>query len=53
MKESLMRLKEKLEDIAGEWDGNESGLKEERAEIAREAIVHTTKLILLLNELNY
>lgn len=51
LKQSLIKLKQELEDIAGEWDGKEAGLKEERAQIAREAIIHVIKLILLLDEL--
>lgn len=48
----LSNLKNEMEKISGEWDGNNSGIKEERAGIAEEIIEKIDNLILLINNLN-
>jgi len=48
------KLKKQMEDIAGEWDGDESGLAEERAQTANdilEKIAEIEKLDAEINEL--
>lgn len=41
-----------MEYIAGQWDGDLPGLKEDRAEVANDIIKHVDKIIELLDELN-
>lgn len=52
MREELLKLKEKLDNIAGNWNGDESGTPEDRAHAAVEGIDHIEGLILILGELN-
>ena len=47
----LAKLKEALEEIAGEWNGDESGLQEDRAHASQEAIEKIKELEELLTEL--
>ena len=52
IKETLENLKKKLEEISGEWDGDESGLLEDRASASMEGINAINTLNLILEELN-
>mgnify|MGYP001607987940 CR=1 FL=1 len=47
----LDSLKSELEDIAGEWNGDESGLQEDRAHASLEAVEKIEELKTLLEEL--
>jgi hypothetical protein len=49
--EYLLKLKARMEEISGMWNGDESGLAEDRAHIADEIIAEVDKLIELLKEL--
>lgn len=49
--ETIAELKEKMEQIAGEWNGDEAGLQEERAEIALDVITKLEEVEDLLAEL--
>lgn len=48
--EFLTQLKKDYEGIAGRWNGDESGLQEDRARHALEVIEKVDELIELLNE---
>lgn len=47
----LNNLKIKLEKTAGEWNGDESGIQEDRFHITEEALKYINKLEILLKEL--
>jgi len=47
----LANLRDYAEEIAGEWNGDEPGIQEERAECANEIIEKIDELVLLLKEL--
>jgi len=47
---TLEKLKSDLEEIAGEWNGDEPGLLEDRAHIALEAIESVVKAINQIEE---
>jgi hypothetical protein len=47
----LAELKTKLEGIAGEWNGDNPSIQEDRAHAATEAITAIDELTELLNEL--
>ena len=49
----LNKYKADMEEIAGQWNGDESGLQEDRANAALEAIEHLNALQELFKELNY
>lgn len=51
-RETLENLKKKLEEIAGSWNGKESGLLEDRANASIEGISAINTLNLILEELN-
>lgn len=46
------KLKKEMEEIAGSWNGDESGLAEDRAHAALEVIEHIDAIEELLKELN-
>jgi hypothetical protein len=48
----MTNLKKQLQQIAGEWNGKEAGLQEERAETAIDALRKIEELEELLKELN-
>jgi len=48
----LKNLKETLNEIAGEWDGDESGIKEDRCHASSEGLELIEKLEAILEELN-
>lgn len=48
----LKQLKSQLEGIAGNWNGDESGIAEERADASNEGIELIEKLEEILEELN-
>lgn len=50
--EYLKQLKSQLEGIAGNWNGDESGIAEDRATAAIEGISAVNTLMLILEELN-
>jgi len=50
--ETLYKLRLKLEEISGQWNGDESGLGEDRAHAANEGVNHIVNLIGILEELN-
>ena len=52
MKEELTKLRISLEEIAGEWDGDNPGQKEDRAHAAQEGIEAIDKLVQILEELD-
>lgn len=52
MKEELKKLIEECEEIAGRWNGDDSGYQEEQAETALEIIEKAKELIELINYLN-
>ncbi len=47
----LEGLKNEMEHIAGEWNGDEPGRQENNANIAEEVIEHINEINLLLEEL--
>lgn len=47
----LYSLKKRMFDITGEWDGEEAGLKEERAAVAEDVIEAVDNLLDLIHEL--
>lgn len=49
--EYLLKLKTKMEEISGTWNGDESGLAEDRAHIADDISKKIDELIELLKEL--
>lgn len=52
MKEELKKCIKECEEIAGRWNGDESGYQEEQATIANDIIEKSNELIALINELN-
>ena len=46
------KLKKEMEEIAGAWNGDESGAGEDRAHAALEVIEHIDAIEELLKELN-
>lgn len=50
--DNLKQLKSQLEGIAGNWNGDESGIAEDRAHAANEGIELIEKLESILEELN-
>jgi hypothetical protein len=52
MKKELQTLIKQMEEIAGEWNGDEPGRPEERAHIAEDIIEKTKELLDLLEELD-
>ncbi len=52
MKEHLQELIEEMAVIRGNWNGDESGYREEQADIAGDIIDKSMELIDLINELN-
>lgn len=48
MKDTLLKIRKDMEDIMGQWDGNESGMGEDRAGAAKEAIEYIDTLIDIL-----
>jgi hypothetical protein len=52
MKEQLLKCKKELEEIAGSWNGDESGSAEDMAHASIELIEQIEKLIGILEELN-
>ena len=51
MKTELLKLKKECEEIAGNWNGDESGYMEDQAHIALDIIEKVDELIELINEL--
>ena len=49
----LQKIKKDMEEIAGQWDGDDPGAEEDRAHAAMEAIEHIDQLEELLKELDY
>lgn len=49
--DSLIEIKKYAEEIAGEWNGDESGIQEDKAHIAGEIIEKIDELNQLLAEL--
>ena len=49
---TLSQIKEEAQEIAGEWNGDESGVKEDRALIASDIIDKVDEIRELLAELN-
>ena len=49
-KEALKKLEKESTEVAGWWNGDESGLNEERASICKDMEEHITKLNELLDE---
>ena len=52
MKEQLLKLREKLEEKAGQWNGDESGSMEDMAHACIEGVEHIDGLVEILGELN-
>ncbi len=52
MEKTLNKLKEYMEEIAGQWNGDESGSQEDNAHIALEVIEKIDEIEKLLEELN-
>jgi hypothetical protein len=50
--QNLLTLKTEMESIAGQWDGHEPGIFEERADMADGIIATVDELISQINELN-
>lgn len=48
---TLKELQERMEEIAGEWNGKEPGVQEDKARIASDAIRNIIQLNALLLEL--
>ena len=51
--DSIKEIKKYAEEIAGNWNGDESGLQEERAQLAQdvlEAVVNLEEALMLLNQ---
>jgi len=51
MEQTLAQIKKYAEDIAGNWNGKESGWAEEKAQIANEILEEVDSLEALLKEL--
>lgn len=45
-------LKKYAEEVAGEWNGDEAGIAEERASVARDVIEKCDELLPLVEEFN-
>lgn len=52
MKNELTKLIKECEEIAGRWNGDDSGYAEDQANIANDIIEKSKELIGLINELN-
>jgi hypothetical protein len=52
IKAALTQLKNEMEEIAGRWNGDNSGLAEDRAHCALEIIKQVEGLEKLLDEMN-
>lgn len=50
-KKVMAHLREQCEEIKGEWDGDQPGVKEERAQAADELLKATHTVDLLVKEL--
>ena len=50
--EQLLKMRKTFEEIAGSWNGDESGSAEEMAHASIEGIDHINALIEVLKELN-
>lgn len=53
IEEFFNTLKKDMEEIAGNWNGEDSGSGEERAGYANDAIEKIDELLTILNELGY
>lgn len=53
VEEFFSQLKKDMEEIQGNWNGEDSGSGEERAGYASDAIEKIEELLSILNELNY
>ena len=52
MIEALLKLKKDCEEISGNWNGDNSGLAEDKAHCAHDIIEKVDELVELINELN-
>ena len=52
MDKTIKQIKEEMEEIAGEWNGDEAGVQEDRAVIALDVITKLDEVEELLAELN-
>lgn len=52
MLKSLQEIKDEMEVIRGEWNGDESGRQEDQANIAEEIVEKINEIDELLKELN-
>lgn len=52
IKEELEKLIKEMEEVKGQWNGDESGYYEDQANIAEDIQVKAKELIELINELN-
>jgi hypothetical protein len=48
---TLAEIVKQAEEIAGQWNGDDAGIQEEKARIATEIIARVEGLKLLINEL--
>lgn len=53
MSSYLDKVKKDMEEIAGQWNGDESGAEEERADAAKEVIQNIDRIEQLFTELDY
>jgi uncharacterized protein YukE len=51
IKEQLQKLIKECEEIAGQWNGDESGYQEDQANLANDIIEKANELLELINEL--
>ena len=51
MKEQLLKLRKEYEDIASQWNGDDSGLAEDRAHEANSGIEHIDGLLAVIDNL--
>ena len=49
---ALQELKKECEEIGGQWNGDESGIQEERADTSKDIIEKCDEIINLINYLN-
>lgn len=49
---NMEKLKKEMEEIAGSWNGDESGTAEDRAHAANDVLEHIKAIEELLEELN-
>lgn len=52
MKEEIKKLLANFEEISGEWNGEDSGIKKERAQAAEEGIQTLGTLLSVMEELD-